>query len=168
MLHHLTLREPAEKRAFQQAVWDLLAVAYREVEGGLYYADLDEMVNTTSEWQLALADGQLIAVVLFKAKKGRKMVAFGATADPALRNKLGKQALADMISSQLGSAWLEVSEKAERFVMGLGGARYLIDNRWAAKLTGKPLLGLCDDGVHYIREICGFAKRKIIVGTPAF
>lgn len=167
MLHHLTLREPAEKRAFQQAVWDLLAVAYQEVEGGLYYADLEEMVNTTSEWQIALADGHLIAALLFKAKKGRKMVAFGATADSDLR-KLGKQALAEMIGSQLGSAWLEVSEKAERFVMGLGGACYLIENRWAAKLTGKPLLGLCDDGVHYIREICGFAKRKIIVGTPAF
>jgi hypothetical protein len=59
---------------------------------------------------------------------------------------------------------MELSEAAERFVLKLGGDKYIFPNHIAEKLLGKEI-NLANDGIHYTREIMGVRKEKILLGT---
>ena len=61
---------------------------------------------------------------------------------------------------------MEVSEAAEKFILKIGGNKFLISNKYAPTLTKKEIKGYENDGYHYKREIQGITKTKVIIGTP--
>ncbi|MDD4914835.1 MAG: hypothetical protein PHW13_07335 [Methylococcales bacterium] len=150
---------------WKNSVWDLLDTAYRNVAGGLHFASPDAMLDETQEWEILHDSGQILAALLYKHKHGRKIIAFGVTEQECRRHEV-ISTLGEIIRHRLTDAWIEVSERAESFVLRNGGDHRRIPNRYASQLTGKSILSLKDDGFHYVREICGIRKQKLIVGTP--
>jgi hypothetical protein len=59
---------------------------------------------------------------------------------------------------------MELSEAAEKFVMQLGGDKYILPNHMVEKILGKEVIPV-EDGIHYIREIMKIKKEKILLGT---
>ncbi len=163
----LILTQPHAQREWLQPVWTLLDQAYRQVAGGLHYTTPEAMLEETPVWELLLDEGRLQAALLYKRKHGLKIVALGVSDDEA-RRPMAVARLGQVISDRLHQAWIEVSERAECFVLRHGGESRRIRNHHAARLTGKPLLSLHADGYHYVREIQGLRKLKLIVGTPAW
>jgi len=159
----------AEKAFLADEVFSLLEDAYEHVKGGLHFASADELLAKTSVWKVIYFDASIVGVVIYKAKRGLKMVAL-AIADNLDRslNFHTKTMLSYLFKITFNNTWMEVSEGAERFIVKNGGERYFVSNTLASKLTGKEILGLCDDGYHYKREINGIIKTKVIIGNPKF
>ena len=157
------VRKIEEKILIADDVYALLQKAYRNVEGGLHFANNDELVLKTDLWHLIYNDCELIGVVIYKAKQGLKMVAL------ALNERFKSQAkalLAKLFRNTIAKSWMEVSEGAEKFMLKIGLGKFRVPNIYAEKLTKKEILQLCDDGYHYIREINGVKKKKMIIGFP--
>ena len=148
-------------------VFAILQEAYREVKGGLHFSSPDELVLKTSAWRVIYFHSTIVGVVIYKAKRGLKMVALALSSHiNSSIKRHAKTMLSYLFKLTFANTWMEVSESAERFIIRNGGERYLIPNTIASKLTGKDVLSLCDDGYHYTREINGIIKTKIIVGNP--
>jgi len=157
-----------QERAFiADDVFDILAEAYSDVKGGLLFSSVDELILDTSMWRVIYFQSTIVGVVIYKAKRGLKMVALALSAHLNTSiQKYVKSMLSYLFKLTFANTWMEVSESAERFIIRNGGERYLISNTLASKLTGKDVLSLCDDGYHYTREINGIIKTKVIVGNP--
>ena len=150
---------------YSQAVWLLLLKGYKQVKGGLHFKSIEELIATTSVWKLSLSDNTILAVTIFKAKKGLKLVAMSVN---QIFKHDAKQALMDLINTSLNHCWMELSERAETFVMRhCNGKHYIINNQLAPKLLNKSI-ELSHDGYHYSRNILNIKKEKIIIGSPSF
>jgi len=122
----LTLRHPIDKSLYLPQVWKILDRAYSNVDGGLLFSDELDLLRKTSIWKIAIIDGRVVAVTVFKRKFGQKLVAMGIDSS-FHRPDEAKAALAKLIESSLERAWMEVSEAAESFVMKYcRGEKYLI------------------------------------------
>jgi hypothetical protein len=160
----LTLNTPEQMQKYQAQVWSLLVESYRKVAGGLHFDSVSELVSNTQRWRLVIRHKQVIAVTIFKAKRGWKLVAM-ATARAA--GSRAKNALKRLIESDLLKSWMELSERAETFVLQhCGGHRYLIHASLVANLLGKHIQANNPDGFHYQRQVAGQVKAKVVVGTP--
>jgi len=158
-----------ERSFIADEVFDILAEAYRDVKGGLHFASPDELILKTSVWRVIYYRSTIVGVVIYKAKRGLKMVALALSShiDSSIKRHT-KTMLSYLFRITFANSWMEVSEAAERFILRNGGERYFVSNRLASQLTGKEILGYCDDGYHYTREINGVVKTKVIVGNPKF
>jgi len=132
MYSPLRLSSTADRQAWQQPVHALLAEAYREVPGGLHYASADAMVAETQDWELLTHAGQLRAALLYKRKHGMKIVALAASADPDQR-RAAVAGLGELLRRRLREAWIEVSGRAETFVLRHGGDLFRIPNTAPAR-----------------------------------
>jgi hypothetical protein len=164
----LDVTDTSSKIFYLESVWNLLSATYSSVSGGLNYSSPNEMIKKTSRWVLGFSNGSLVCAILVKQKAGNKIVAFGATQDPSLRHA-GREILESNLPTMLKkNCWMEVSGKAEKFVLSLVELSLIIPNVLAARLTNKLIINLCSNGTHYIREICSIPKKKVIVGSPIF
>lgn len=161
----LTLTDANQMGSYLDQVWPLLVISYAKVSGGLLYSEPSELLNDTQRWRLVLHRGRVIAATLFKAKRGWKLVAMACCRQCGDR---ARHALRRLICSDLPRAWMELSERAEYFVLTqCGGHRFLLHASLAAELLGKPVQTDMADGYHYRRDVAGIVKAKLIVGTPA-
>ena len=142
---------------WKEKAWDLMCAAYKNVAGGLHFNSPEHMLDDTQSWDVLYKDDQIFALLLYTEKHGQKIVGLGATESENYRHdaivKLG-----ELISQKLCSAWIEVSERAESFVLRNVGENHRISSHYASQLTGKSILNFQDDGFHYVREICGIQK----------
>lgn len=168
-LRRETISTQAERMFIVDEVFELLQNAYANVKGGLHFSSADKLLLSTNMWELIYFENTIVAVVVYKAKKGLKMVALGVAEnlDFALKEHT-KRMLAYLFRMTFKNTWMEVSEAAEKFIMRHGGEQYFVSNTMAKSLTGKNDIALCDDGFHYTRSINGIVKRKIIVGKPKY
>jgi hypothetical protein len=144
-------------------VWEILQNSYKNVNGGLLFKNKEDLLNNTNEWKLIFYNGHIIAVMVFKSKFGKKIVALGRDSN---YGELSIRALALSLEKTLAIAWMEVSEKAEEFVFKYCNAHsYMIHRSLAYLLIAKAIEPL-EDGYHYVRKISGIKKAKIIIGTP--
>lgn len=158
----ITLKTENGMKKYSQRVWELLSIAYNKVEGGLNFNSIEELINSTTQWKIVLRDGNIIAVTIYKAKKGLKIVAFAAC---KVLREYSIPALINLIKRELKSCYIEVSEKAEEFVLKYcDGAKYIIENSKAKKILNKSI-ELCNDGLHYVRTIQNIKKQKLLLGT---
>lgn len=145
-------------------VWNLLEASYAQVEGGLSFASKEDLISSSASWKVALYKRQVIAVTIYKAKKGLKLVAMATS---SVFKDLARKALRRIISKDLATCWMELSEQAERFVLKYcNGHRYIIHSSLVTHLLGKPVTVKSTDGYHYEREINSHQKVKIALGTP--
>jgi len=156
----------AEKTFIVDDVFMLLSHAYQNVKGGLHFESKEALLTSTTQWRVIYLDETIVGVVIYKAKKGLKMVAMAISDWVSYRvRKHIKTMLHEIFHLTFGKSWMEVSEGAEKFLMKIGGERFMVPNSYATALTGKKILSLDTDGYHYYREINGIVKRKIILGT---
>ena len=160
----IALKKLSEKKHYVNSVWEILNMSYKKVQGGLYFTSKKNLINSTYIWKVILYKGEVIAVTIYKEKHGVKLVAMSVGNH---FRELAVKILGDVIRRDLKQCWMELSEAAERFVMKLGGARYVLPNYIAEKVLEKHVQ-LASDGVHYVREIMGVKKEKILLGTVRF
>ncbi|MCF6207680.1 MAG: hypothetical protein L3J47_12465 [Sulfurovum sp.] len=158
----------SERAFLADEVFAVLKEAYADVAGGLHYKDADTLLQKSSLWKVIYYGTTIVGVVIYRQKKGLKMVALGLSKTQKHLAKHSKRLLAYLFKMAFRCTWMEVSEAAERFIVKVGGERYFVANTMAAQLTGKEIVALCDDGYHYTRYINGVLKTKVIVGHPLF
>lgn len=159
----ITINCKHEKTKFSRQIWNLLTQAYQNVKGGLHFDSIDHLVDSSSQWRLSVVGGEVVAAVIFKAKKGLKITAFCLNTN---FYSLGKSELILIIKNSLKTGWIEVSEAAEKFIMTYcDGTRYIVNNILANGLLDKDIV-LNSDGYHYSRTVQNTFKEKLIVGTP--
>ncbi len=161
-----TIRNKEVMKQHIEQVWSLLSTAYENIAGGLHYQNQQHLITTTDSWKLIMHGTQIIALTVYKAKKGRKLVAM------CINQKMktaGKTALIKLIRSEIKSCWMELSGAAEHFVIKYcNGAHYILKNTLTKKLLGKEIYLNSKDTYHYFRVIQNIKKEKIIIGTPQF
>ncbi len=166
-LHVETISSIDAKIYIVDEVFELLQKAYESVKGGLHFISRDDLILNTAMWKVIYNDINIIGVVIYKAKQGFKMVAMGLSEKLHHTFKqITKKMLVYIFKTTFSKTWMELSEGAERFVLKNGGENFILPNHLAAKLTGKDILELCDDGIHYKRMINGVVKTKILLGNP--
>ena len=166
MMKTLTINHSKDMQRYIAQVWLILVDSYAQVNGGLHYDSPEELIDDTQRWRLVVRHGQVIAVTLFKAKRGWKLVAMATCRNQKERARI---ALKRLIQADLSRCWMELSERAEAFVLKhCGGHHFVVHASLAADLLGKPVKMQVAGGFHYQREVCGFLKSKVIVGTPDF
>ncbi len=156
----------AEMSYIADDVYVLLQKTYANVKGGLHFLSPDELISKTSQWRVLYLDGNLVGVIIYKAKRGLKMVAMAISdaLDYSFRTHI-KTMLSHIFQISFRNSWMEVSEGAEKFILKIGGEKFILSNTLAPQLTAKNILSLDSDGIHYYREINGVIKRKLIIGT---
>jgi len=148
-------------------VYELLLKAYATVKGGLHFINPTDLLTSTSLWQLIYHDEILVGAIIYKAKHGLKMVAMAI--DHTVTQKIKrytKEFISYIFQKSFSKIWMEVSESAEKFILKIGGDKFLVPNDYAINLTKKEIKGYEIDGYHYKREIQGILKTKVIIGTP--
>jgi len=167
MLYTDTVSATMEKSILADDVYHMLYNSYRDIPGGLHFSNEDDLVSKTDVWKIIYFESTIVGVVIYKAKRGLKMVALALSSRIDSINKgHAKRMLSQLFRMTFRHTWMEISEDAERFIIKNGGKRYLVSNTMASVLTGKEIVGLCEDGYHYTRVINGVLKRKIIIGNP--
>jgi len=155
------LNSNKEKEKYIDEVWDVLTEGYRKVQGGLHFKSKYELIISTEFWKVICYKGKVIATTVYKAKKGLKLVALSVG---NFFRDIAISELKKVIKRDLKYCWMELSEAAEKFVMKLGGEKYIFPSAMVARVLGKEV-ELIDDGIHYIRLIMGTKKEKVLLGT---
>lgn len=156
-----TLTSKEQKDQYINDVWQVLLEGYKNVKGGLHFKSKIELIEKTHIWKAICYEGRVIGVTVYKIKKGLKLVALSV--GTKFRD-VAVVALKKVVKRDLKQCWMELSEAAEKFVLKLGGDKYVISNHVVEKILGK-YVNPVDDGVHYVREIMGIKKEKIMIGT---
>lgn len=159
----LTLKRNTQKTKYIEMVWKLLVDGYRDVEGGLFFENQETLLKNTVQWKIIIYKEKIIAVTIYKKKKGLKLVALTVSKLHKYKN-IALDALSALIKKDLKSCWMELSEGAEKFVMKFA-KEYVIPNNLVAHILDKTV-ELNEDGVHYLRVIKNIKKEKILLGTP--
>ena len=160
------LTSSAAMQRYQTQVWALLVASYENVAGGLHYDSASQLIETSAQWKVVLDNRHVVAVTIYRAKKGLKLVAMATCSK--LR-QLGRLGLIQVLSHDLKRCWMELSEGAERFVMRYcGGERYVISNSLAYLILGKQEVIAAENNYHYYREINQVRKQKLLLGTVRY
>lgn len=153
--------DPATKQRYAQEVWDLLQGSYSSVPGGFgTAASIDELIEKSSLWKIVTRNGHVTAVGIYRDQLGRKSIAAGT--DGTRQGKMDYMMIKNA-DVKFERAWAEVSGAPEALMKRAG--LHPLPNRFAALLTGKEILELNSDGVHYTRLIGGEPHEKIIYGS---
>jgi hypothetical protein len=157
--HVVNLLSREEKQPYADLVWDMLQTSYKAAGGFKSAANAEELVNTPGIWKLVRRNGKITAAALYKDQHGRKNYAGGQDGSP--QGKIDfNMLLKDDVT--LDRAWAEVSGAPEHMMKKAGGKP--VRNTLAQALTGKMILSLNPDGIHYTRLIAGEPHEKAIYG----
>ena len=66
-----------EKSFIVDDVFKILKDAYKNVLGGLHFKTKDELISKTHNWKVIYFEDTIVGVIIYKTKKGLKMVALG-------------------------------------------------------------------------------------------
>lgn len=98
----------AQKKYYVDQVWDVIQNAYAPI-GGIRTNGFQskEAMLELPFWKLAVQDGRVVAVVIYKDKNGRKSVAMATDG-----SEIGKQRIVDIVKNDLSRAYGEKSKGA--------------------------------------------------------
>ena len=162
---HANFLSTSEKTAIVDEIWEMLDRAYAKAGGFKSAINKQDLIDNTFIWKIVRNAGKIISVIISKDTKfGRKLIALATDS-----SNLGKHKLASMIHDEVvrNHTFCEVSGSMENFALkqcSLG--MYKVPNMYAAQLTGKEILKLHPDKLHYDRLIQGHQHTKMIVGNP--
>ncbi len=165
----MTLSDTAERKKYVDEVWDVLQSSYSKIGGikGTGFGSKSEMVQRIPFWKIAVVNSEIVAVVMYKDKAGRKSVAVGTN-----RTGQGKRKLKEMLAADLTRSWGEQSHDLLRFVkreMPDLLKKYAIPAETVVKLLGKKgatVELIPGEKYKYIRNINGNKIEKEAYGTP--
>jgi hypothetical protein len=149
-----------QKRRYADDVWEILQQSYRKIGGFQSASSVAELIADSGIWKIVVRDGKISAVKIYKDRYGRKSIAAGTDGSAQ-----GKRDLIMLISddTKLNRSWVEVSGPLEQLMVRVGARP--IPAKYAAALTGKKIMSISDDGLHYTRLIAGNPHEKIIYGV---
>lgn len=174
--------DTGKKERYKDQVWDILQKSYAKIGGikGNGFESPDAMVKKITFWKVATKNGVPKAVVMYKDKNGRKVVAMGTDG-----SKEGLKLFNDMLVLELKRSWGEYSKAILSIVMKLMPwsemKKYAIDpktikgampynDKEVEKLDGRQKQTLEKYPVlkefGYFREIGGELFFKVAFGTP--
>ena len=99
----------ATKQKYKDAVWTILQQSYAAIGGikGNGFSSPEEMIKKIPMWKIAIRDGQVRAVVLYKDKNGRKTVAVGTDG-----SQDGSDFVNDIFKNEITRSYGEKSKSA--------------------------------------------------------
>lgn len=175
-----------KKEQYVDQVWDIIQKSYSAI-GGIKTNGFQskEKMMTLPMWKMAVQDGKVVAVVIYKDKGGRKSVAMGTDG-----SEMGKKRVVDMVKNDLKRSYGEKSKAALGTLMKTVPEdvvkQFLIKPADVAKLSGDdeiiPIKGykgelpkdaqmtlkkypfLKDYG--YLKDFGGTMLFKVMFGTP--
>lgn len=156
----VNVQTDAQKAPYADDVWKLMVDTYAPLGGFLTAASKEEMIEKTGLWKLSKRDGKIVSANIYKDHLGRKVIASGTDGTSKGIQDYSKMQKDDI---KLGRAWAEVSGTPEKLLKRMKAQP--IPNTLAATLTGKSIISLSDDGIHYTRMIGGEPKEKSIYGV---
>lgn len=175
------------KQQYAIHVWELLQRSYAKIGGikGSGFESPEDMIRKIPFWKMAVNNGTVEAVILYKDKGGRKSVAVGSTGSDYARRKL-----TDMIKNDIQRAFGEKSKGALGFALKMFPPDiiepYMLNPAQVQQITGEPVTPLAmldrsewpEDArltiakfpyvkkYGYVREIGGAPTFKVAIGTP--
>jgi len=174
----------ANKIKWADRVWDMLQRAYEDIGGikGSGFRDKKDMIENIPFWKIFHKGEELIAVVLYKDARGRKLVAIGTNRSPQ-----SKKILSNLFKETLKVSYGEYSGKLlSSIVKNVTYEKlepYLLDPLYVKKLLDKEIyppdpekLTISDLETYnkypklhkyfYMRDFNGKSYLKICLGTP--
>jgi hypothetical protein len=169
----INLWTPEQKAKYADVVWDMLDRSYQKMGGFKSAANVEELIDTPGLWKLVQRGDTITALGIYKPSEKTKNMKSIASAteteiDPEkniyVATTQGKKDLMMLKSEdiRLNRSWVEVSGPIEKLMLKMGSKP--MPNKYAEFLTGKKVLELNPDGVHYTRLIQGEPHEKMIVG----
>jgi hypothetical protein len=155
----LSLLSVEDRRKYIDEVWDMLQKSYAKVGGFKSAPNKEELLKETDFWKLVKKNGKIVAIALYKFKRGRKSIAGGTDGTDLGKEWLMKIFLEDL---QQNRSWSEVSDKVELIKTKMG--YFKIPNKFVEEILNKPIISLDPDGYHYTRMIAGEPHTKMMVG----
>ena len=172
------------KKKWADQVWDMLQRAYEDIGGikGSGFSNKEDMIDNIPFWKIFHRGEHLIAVVLYKDTRGRKLVAIGTD-----RSQQSKKILSNIFKEALKVSYGEYSGKLlSAIVKNVSYEKlepYLLDPLYVKKLLDKEIyppdpekLNLIDLETYnkfprlhkyfYMRNFNGKSYLKICLGTP--
>lgn len=156
----LNLQTSEEKRHYANQVWDILQKSYAGIGGFKSAANVEELIADSGIWKVVKRGDSLSSVFVYKDHLGRKSIASGTDGTDQGKKDFGMVKNADI---KMNRAWAEVSGAPEAILKRMKARP--VSNTLAGALTGKNILSLDDDGIHYTRLIAGEPHKKVIYGV---
>jgi len=152
-----------EKEAHADEVFAMLQASYANIGGlkGSGFGSAKEMISAVPMWKLAYTKGQLAAVVMYKDKAGRKLVAIGTDG-----KSTGKKRLVEILKVEFARSFAEISGPLLKFMeRNLPGElkRWHISTSKVEEILSKKITII--DDVYYTRKLGGEEIRKTMLGT---
>lgn len=156
-----------DKQKYKDQVWDILTKSYQYIGGikGSGFESSHVMVDRIPYWKIFTRDGKVIAVMLYKDKNGRKMVACGSDGSAE-----GKQIVKRMIEDDIRHqrAYGEISDALVAYVNRHFTkdeiSKYFVPADQVSKILNKPVKPI--DKYTYTRLIGGEQHEKMMYGKP--
>ena len=148
------------KSRYADEIWDIMEKSYASIGGFQSASSTDELINDTGLWKLVRRGDKITAAIIYKDKHGRKAIAMGT--DGSIQGKRDYFMLTGD-DVKLGRSWAEVSGAPEKIMARMGAEP--IPAKYANLLTGKEILAVNPDGIHYTRLIAGHPHEKAIYGV---
>lgn len=157
-----------EKQVWKNEVWSMVQNTYRPLGGirGSGFESIDDMVTRIPMWKICVKNGKMRAVILYKDKNGRKVVAVATDG-----SKEGKSALLEILEVEFSRSYGEISGPLLKFVKrNLPEVLDIYAFPFAeaeiiANKNGHSITPVDGSDYEYIRLIDGEPHRKIMLGT---
>lgn len=154
-----------DKQKYAQQVWDVLNTSYQYIGGikGYGFESIDSMVNNIAYWKIFTRNDKVVAVMLYKDKTGRKMVACGSDGSAE-----GKQIVKRMIEDDIRHqrAYGEISDALVGYVKRHFTqdeiAKYFIKSSEVGSILNKEVKPTGE--FTYVRSIGGAPHEKMMYG----
>lgn len=159
--HVVNLHTSEEKEKYIDEVWDMLQKAYAGIGGFKSATSKEDLIQNSSIWKLVRRNKKLVSVGIYRDLHGRKSIAIAT--DGTIQGKKDLMKVRDD-DIKLQRSWCECSGAVESLMKKIKAIP--LDNKLAAKLTGKEIIGYDIDGVHYTRLIQGEPHVKVLYGFP--
>lgn len=163
--HFVNIVDDDEKQKYKDQVWNILDLSYKNIGGvkGSGFQSPDDMVKNIPYWKLARKNGKIVACMLYKDKKGRKVVACGS--DGTVEGKIQvKQMILDELRRE--RSYGEVSDNLMHYILHKLSneeiEKYFIPAKKVGEILGKPVK--ITGKYTYVREIGGEQHEKMMFG----
>lgn len=154
-----------DKQKYKKQVWDVLDKSYQYIGGikGSGFESIDAMLKNIPYWKIFTRNDKVIAVMLYKDKNGRKMVACGSDGSSE-----GKQIVKRMIQDDIRHqrAYGEISDALVGYVKKHFTAdeiaKYFVKADQAGQILNKKVKPTGQ--FTYVRMIGGEPHEKMMYG----
>jgi hypothetical protein len=180
-----------QRQKYADQVWNILQQAYERMGGikGSGFNSKEDMIQNIPFWKLFVRNGEVLVVMMYKDKNGRKGVALGTNNTPE-----SKMILKKILNNSFSTGWGEYSKSLLAFIVrGVPFdilEPYLINVQQVQQLLPKDDIIPIDDYLKagnkledkddikiynnfpelmpyfYLREIGGHIALKVALGTP--